>query len=108
MNQDNFDTWINAIKEHINMLDNLINDRRMLKDMIETHLREFFDYDDIEYNRDFSKITLTFKPKHHVIINPENLVGLLMDFEVIPAYDDNAERIIQIHVYPLGMEEVME
>lgn len=107
MNPEKYDNWINAVKEHMNMLDTLISDRNTLKIMFEEHLRKFFDYDDIEYNRDFTKITLKYNPEHNVFINPKKLDGLLMDFEVSANYNDKAERIINIQLYPFGVKEVI-
>lgn len=97
MDKNEFLTWVGAVEEHINCLDRIIEDRKLLKKMIVNHLEQFFKWSDIDFNRDFSVITLTVY--EDMIVNPENLSDLMMHWE-IQSYDYNCFRIV---VYPFGV-----
>lgn len=102
MDENNLSAWRDDVKEHMALLDNLIEHRKFLKAVIEEHLRQVFDWDDIEYNRDMSVVSLTFIKDHQPIIKTENLKNLGMDFQVKAEYDDCANRIVVIDVFPFG------
>ena len=98
MNEKVLDAWIKATGEHIEMISTIVKDRRLLKDMIEDHLSQFFDWDDIEYDRDFSEITLTFKDE---LVIKKDTSKLLMPFRIYGTYD----KCIKVEVYPKGLIE---
>ena len=85
------------------MLNTLVEDRKFLKRIIETHLRDFFNWDNIEYNRDFSIITLFFNKDNTVFVDSEKLSELLFNYSIEATYDDSANRIVKIEVYPFGV-----
>lgn len=97
------DKWREAVSIHMKQLDTLIDDRRILKEEIEPHLRTAFQWDEIDYNRDFSEITLKWKKDHHPIILHENIKDFGMDWEICAEYDDSAFRIVVVKIYPFGV-----
>ena len=103
----NIDEWRNGVKEHLDSLDTVINDRQTLKKLIKDYLSQFFDFDSWETNRDFSKIILKWDKNHNPVINGEsNISELGMDWIITAGYDDEANRIVEIEIYPWGVEEV--
>ena len=102
MDEDQLFGWQTCVREHIESLDQLVKDRKLLKSAFEEHLRQVFDWDDIEYNRDMSVVSLTFIKDHQPIIKTENLKNLGMDFQVKAEYDDCADLIVVIDVFPFG------
>lgn len=103
MNEQELLVWSEAVDEHMAMLETTINDRRELKTIIETHLKQFFEWDRIEYNRDFSRIELFYALHHNPVFKTENMGGLGMDFIVRADYDDSANRIVVVELYPFGL-----
>lgn len=98
------ETWKNAVSIHLDSLESIIEDRKILKNSIETHLKSCFDWDDIEYNKDFTVITLKWEYNHNPVIRHENISELNMDWIIRADYDDKAFRIVIVEVYPFGIE----
>lgn len=99
MNKEQLNNWNSAVSEHMNALDRLIEDRSLLKRVMEEHLRQFFpEWGKIEFNRDFSVITLEF---YEMVIDPEKLADLNMQFSIEP-YGDYC---FNIRIYPFGVPE---
>lgn len=105
MNIEELVAWKSGVSEHMDALDILLNDRKILKKHIEDHLKSCFQWDTIEYNRDFSEITLKWDAGHSPIIFHENIVNLNMDWEINAGYDGGANRIVIITVYPFGVPD---
>lgn len=101
----NLENWRKAVGEHISILDQTIEDRNVLKQSIEEHLSQFFDWDDIEYNRDFSVITLKWEKDVNPVIKSETISKIGMDWIIKTGRDDRAFSIVEIEVYPWGVEE---
>lgn len=99
------DKWKLAVEDHIAHLDQLIVDRGILKDEIEKHLAQFFDWEEIECNRDFSVITLKWAYGESPVIKADKISDLNMDWIISADYDDKANRIVLIEVYPWGVKE---
>ena len=107
MKKDELTNWKDGVKVHMAQLDAIVEDRKLLKSHLEEHLSSVFDWDDIEYNRDFSVVSLKWESNHQPIVRSENLKKLGMDFLIKPDYDDCANRIVVIEVYPFGVEDKM-
>ena len=105
MNLEEFRTWQDGVCEHIRMLDQMVDDRKILKEIIEKHLKQFFDYDDIEYDREFNKITLKWDKGTSPVIKNDMIADLHMDWIIRADYDDNAFRVVVVEVYPFGLDE---
>ena len=102
----NIDEWKNGVREHIYSLNTIIKERQILKELIKDYLSQFFDFDSWETNRDFSKIILKWDKNHNPVINEEsNISELGMDWIITAEYDDEANRIVVIELYPWGIEE---
>lgn len=99
------DKWKLAVEDHIAHLDQLVVDRDILKNEIEKHLSQFFDWEEIEYNRDFSVIKLKWAYGESPVIKADKISDLNMDWIISADYDDKANRIVLIEVYPWGVKE---
>lgn len=104
MEFEELSAWREGVQEHMIALDVLVNDRKILKKHLENHLHQVFDWDDIEYNKDFTVVSLKWDTNHQPVIKNENLEKLQMDMEIKASYDDCANRIVVIDVYPFGCE----
>lgn len=102
---EELDSWKYAVSEHISFVDQTINDRQILKETIEKHLSQFFDWDIIDYNRDFTMITLKWDHGVNPVIRNDKIHELGMDWIIKSDYDDKANRIVVIEIYPWGIEE---
>lgn len=101
----NIDDWRTAVADHISSLDNLVNDRGILKDELEKHLSQFFEWDNIEYNRDFSLITLSWEKDVNPVIKSDKISELGMDWIIKTGRDESAFSIVMVEIYPWGVEE---
>ena len=101
----NLDTWKKAVDEHISILDQTIEDRNTLKQSIEEHLSQFFEWEEIDYNRDFTVITLSWAYGESPVIKADKISDLKMDWIINADYDDNANRIVTVEIHPWGVEE---
>ena len=96
MNQSEFLSWVDCVQSHMDLVDEMVEDRVSLKEKLENHLSQFFDFEEIEFNRDFSKVTLWIDG---MFVDCEELSGLLMPWRIESTYDEGIEVII----YPLGV-----
>ena len=55
MNKEEFEIWKDSVFEHFRMLNDLVDDRLEIKELMEQHLKQFFDYDEITFADDFNK-----------------------------------------------------
>ena len=101
----NIDDWRTAVADHIASLDHLINDRAILKDELEKHLSQFFEWDNIEYNRDFTVITLSWEKDVNPVIKSDKISELGMDWIIKTGRDESAFSIVMVEIYPWGVEE---
>lgn len=105
MNLQEFRNWQDDVKDHIISLNTIVNDRRVLKENLENHLREFFNFKEIEYDREFSKIILKWDKNTNPTILNDKISELHMDWIISSAYDDMANRIVVVEVYPFGINK---
>lgn len=103
MNPEEIQHWKEDVNHHLETLEMMVNDRKTLKNLIEAHLKLCFNWDNIEYNKDFSVITLKWKRNVNPIIKAENIKKLLFDWEISADYDDEAFKIVVVKVYPWGV-----
>lgn len=104
MNLQEFRNWQDDVRYHITSLNTIVNDRRVLKENLENHLQQFFDFEEIEYDKDFKKIKLMWSEKSSPVINHKNIGNLMMDWIIKSGYDDKADKVIIVEVYPFGVE----
>lgn len=105
MNTEQLDQWGQAINEHMVMVDSLINDRITLKNMFSEHLRQFFDYDSIEYSKDFRSISLRWDYGRNVSIDNDTISNLGMDWLISTEFTDKLGYGVVVTVYPFGLEK---
>lgn len=108
MEIEELNNWKEGVCLHIDHLNTLINDRKILKNSMEEHLKSVFQWDDIEFNRDFTRIELTWEHGHNPVIKPENVAKLGMDWIIRADYDDKANRVVVIEIYPWGVKEGLQ
>lgn len=105
MTPNELEQWRKAVDVHMESLQTIIDDRKTLKNSMEAHLKTVFDWDDIEYNKDFTVITLKWKRDTHPIVDKDRICQLNMHFLIRADYDDNAFKIVVIDVYPFGIPQ---
>ena len=104
MNLEEFRQWQDAVCIHCKERDRIVDDRRELKSLLETHLKQFFSYDSIEFDKDFNKITLKWAKEVSPVIR-SNIKELGMEWIISTGYDDMAFNIVVVEVYPFGVPE---
>ena len=106
MNKDEMELWREAVFVHSKQRIDLVNDRKEIKSHLEAHLKQFFDFDEIEYvDFDFNKILLKFN-RDVSPIPPKNIGDLGMDWIISTGYDDGAFSIVIIEIYPFGIDKM--
>lgn len=104
MNSDHIDEWRLAVCEHILMVSQVLDDRRILKSEMEKYLSKFFEWDEIEYSSDFKKITLKWKWNTDPTVKYENLHDLNIEWRMKSHAEEGFSYIV-IEIYPWGIEE---
>lgn len=97
------ENWITSVKNHQEYVNTIVEVRKTLKSQMDEHLKSVFNYDSIEYSTDLSKITLKWSPTASPIIKHDKIGQLGMDWVIHAGYDDHANRIVIIEVYPFGI-----
>lgn len=105
MDKERLEQWKDGVMEHCKYVQDMIKQRKLLKEHIEEHLSQFFDWESIEYSKDFDVITLTWAYGHNPIIYHDKIGELNMDWTIKAEYDDKAFRVVVIEVHPFGIEE---
>ena len=99
MSPEELGKWKRCVDEHIKDLDAVVDDRKTLKNLIVEHLKSYFEWDEIEFNRDFSVIRLLWK-RNIPVIKHEKMREFDMDWIIIPNYES-----VLIKIYPWGLKE---
>lgn len=103
MNREELRAWQDGVFEHCQMVRTLMNDRNTLKKLIEEHLSQFFEWDDIEYDKDFNTITLAWKYGSDPIIRIEKLKNLGIDFIISHGFTKDLGDGARVILYPFGL-----
>ena len=105
MNTDEFRQWQDAVMEHSKMMETLVDDRVVIKDLMINHLKQFFDYDEIKFDDLFNKIILKWSYENDPVIRLDKLDGLGMDFIISHDYSEQLGHGVVIELYPFGLPE---
>lgn len=97
--------WKEGVAEHCHHIQLLQNDRDIIIESMKTHLSQFFSWDKIKFSNDFTKIILYYAKDHGAVIDPDVHKDLGIPWIVTPYYDDKANRIIRVEIYPFGLPE---
>ena len=97
------ENWKSSVNNHREYLNTIIEVRKTLKNQMEEHLKSVFDYNSIEFSTDLSVITMSWLPYTSPIIYHDKICDLNMDWVIEADYDDRANRIVVIKVYPFGV-----
>jgi len=101
MNPNEITLWKMGVEEHNNILQNLIADRKKLKELMSEHLRTLFDdWEDIIFSQDFDVITIRFRPNFK--LGNDSLCNIGMDWDVVASHSDNGHLTKSIKIYPFG------
>ena len=97
MNPSELELWKRGVEEHNNVLQNLIDDRRKLKELMVEHSKAIFEeWDNIEFSQDLETVTVGFKAGYE--LDNKTLSGIGMEWDVIIT-----DKFTQgIKVYPFG------
>ena len=104
MDSDELRQWQDAVMVHCQERDRIVNDRIELKKVLEAHLKQFFKYDSIHFDKDFNKITLKWAKEVSPVIR-SNIKELGMEWIISTGHDDMAFNIVVVEVYPFGVPE---
>lgn len=105
VNSDELRLWQEGVYEYSKNLQNVVDDRLKLKELLTDHLIQFFNWNKIVFDRDFNKVTLYSKRDTPMVIDFDALSDLGMGVVISPDVDDKAFRILKIEVYPFGLPE---
>lgn len=106
MNLEEYRQWQDDVMENSRMAQTIIHDKVVLKELMTSHLKEFFDFDDIEYTPDFNKIILKWNYTNDPIIyDPLKLKDLNMGFIITHGYSSELGSGIRIELYPFGLSK---
>ena len=103
MNNGELELWRKSVTEHIQVLDTLADDRISIKNIMSNHLRQYFDFDKIEFADTFSTILLKWSYEHNPVIRLDDLDGLGMDFIITHDYSDDLGHGVVVELYPFGV-----
>lgn len=106
MNHEELEVWRDSVFEHSKMMETLVNDRVIIKELISNHLKLYFEYDEIKFDDLFNKIILKWEYNNNPIINPDDLNGLGMEFIISHDYSESLGHGVIIELYPFGLPEV--
>ena len=97
---EEFKTWQSAVEIHSKARKDFLEDRSMILTMITDHLKQFFDFDEIDFSENFDKITLKFRVTG-AVIRADKIKDLNMDWIISPFGMGRYSLIID--VYPFGL-----
>ena len=99
------DAWRNGVGEYITQRNQIIEDRVLLKQLFEEHIKKFFTYKHIEFSGDFDVITLHWEYNHDPVIRLDSIKGLGMDFIISHRFKGELGDGVCIELYPFGLPE---
>ena len=99
MNQK-IDDWMIKVEYHNKKLQDLTEERNSLKNSMEEILKSCFEWHEIEFSNDLSKIKLIWNHGVSPVIKYENIAKLGMDIIVSSGMDT-----VIVEVYPWGVKE---
>ena len=108
MNHEELELWKESVFEHTRMMETLVDDRVAIKELISNHLKQFFEYDEIKFDDLFNKIILKWDYRNNPVINPDDLIGLGMEFIISHDYSETLGHGVIIELYPFGLPKVEE
>ena len=80
MNIEELRVWQDCVLEHCHAIDVLRTDRDIVKDTIVSHIKQFFEPDEIVFSEKFDVITLKFRESSPIIHT--NIGELGMEWEI--------------------------
>ena len=108
LNLEEFRSWQDGVMVYSEAKRNLDKDKSMIQSIITDHLKQFFDFDEIDFSENFNRISLKYHKGCGAVIRADNIKNLNMDWTVIPSIDNCANRIIVIEVFPFGLPKDKE
>lgn len=106
MNSEKLAMWKECVMEHIESVSTVLNDKEIIRNMMIEHLSQFFDWDEIEFEQNFSSVTMIWKYQSDPIIRIDKIRDLGMDFIISHKFTHDLGDGVNITVYPFGLPEM--
>ena len=101
----NIELWKEGVMENSYDLNTLLKDRVALKRAFEEYIRKFFDFQEIDFDSDFNKITIRWKWSNKVVFDPIVFKEFELDWCISIGYSDVLGQCLEVEIYPFGFEE---
>lgn len=96
------ENWMKAVVIHRDQVDSILEDRKTLKNSMTEFLKSVFEFDEIEFSMDFTKITLLWDFPRNPTFTHEQIKDFPFDWEVNNDYEGGD---IAVDVYPWGLKD---
>lgn len=103
MDEAQMDMWKSGVSDFHRKVDEIIDDRKKLKELIKEHISQFFEFKDFRCDSVFDVISI--KLPNEDLVLPKNIGDIGMDWTISTGYDEKANPIIIINFYPFGRDE---
>ena len=97
--------WKENVMENCHTLETVAKDKAIIKNVMEKYLRQFFDFDRIDFDENLNKITIKWKVGVSPVIKIDTIKDFDMDFIITCDYDEDLGTGVWIEFYPFGMPE---
>lgn len=94
------DSWKSEAENLNQVVSTMMKDRKFLKNYLSEYLKNFFDYDSIEFSENFHRVVLLFNVNHVSLVTPKNIGKLDMLWKIGTGFTDEYGTTINIVVYP--------
>ena len=101
MDLNEIGNWKNAVEIHVDQVKAIVEDRKTLKNLMEGFLKAYFNFDEIEFNNDFSKISLLWDFPNEPTFTQEQIKDFPFEWKV----NSNRSDDVQIDIYPWGLKD---
>lgn len=103
MNKEEIEMWKDGVMEHCHSISVIAKDRKTIKKMMVDHLSQFFEWDVIEFDKNFNTITMAWEYSTDPIIKLDKIKELGMDFIIGHRFFKELGDGVTITVYPFGL-----
>lgn len=94
--------WKKTVQENTRDINSLVKDRIELKEIFETYLKEFFNFDEIDFSQNCDRISLKWRHNSTPNINKKSIDRLDMDWAITTGFSDNLGMGIIVEIFPWG------
>ena len=76
LNLEEFRSWQDGVMVYSEAKRNLDKDKSMIQSIITDHLKQFFDFDEIDFSENFNRISLKYHKDCGAVIRADNIKNL--------------------------------